>query len=679
MTFPIKLPSIGGIASFAAIIGIVLVTGTLGSVKLTTDHLLYQDATLAARNWARLLGDTVTDMEQIADGQLPSSASMRFFDWARKAGQVFRYEIYNRDGYSQLVSEGGVAQVDIADFSREAVKSRVTNTPVVSVHENGADPGRPSFYARAFVPVTVGGNAVAIVGAYVDQSEKRDTYYSTYLVAAGGLCLLTALAFGIPAVAWIRRTREKQQADRRIRFLAHHDGLTELANRASLMEQLEVELAEVVEHGGSLAVHFIDIDRFKEVNDALGHDGGDFLLKSIAHRLRSAVRTDDIIARMGGDEFVVVQRAIDGPNDAEEFAARLIKALEEPLAFRENEIIATVSIGVAIAPRDGTSPERVLKSADLALYRSKADGRNCVRFFTADLDEELQARLTLEKTVRHAATHDGFRLHYQPVVDVSTHTIRGFEALMRLELPDGTNIPPLTFVPVLEDLHLIEKAGEWIIEEACRTAATWPAHLSVAVNLSPMQFGVGSIAKNVSSGLRKAGLAPHRLELEITETLLLGDTEAVMAELREIKAMGVAVVMDDFGTGYSSLSYLWRFPFDKIKIDQSFMRGFSGDEGHGREAAMVVKTIIALGRELGMQVTVEGVESTGQLSFLNEANADLVQGFLFGKAVPNTEVAAALTAELMRTMAERKAAAKQPPLPAPDEDAMPAKRKSAGS
>jgi diguanylate cyclase (GGDEF)-like protein len=392
---------------------------------------------------------------------------------------------------------------------------------------------------------------------------------------------------------------------------------------------LQDALAVLSSRGGSIAVHFIDLDRFKSVNDTLGHDGGDFLLKIVAERLRSVTRLEDMVARLGGDEFVVVQTRVSGKDQAEDFARRLKSAVIAPMKLREQPIVATISIGVALAPADGTDPERLLKNADLALYKAKADGRNCIRFFMAEMNIELQSRFKLESIIREAVLLDRFELYYQPIFEMSKRRLIGFEALIRLPAEDGTLIPPLVFIPVAEDMGLIDKIGAWVLREACRAASTWPKELIVAVNLSPAQFVTGSVSDIVSAALQEASLAAQRLELEITETLLLGNSEAIMSELMTLKAMGVAIVMDDFGTGYSSLSYLWRFPFDKIKIDRR----------------TVVKTIIALGRELNMRVTVEGVETAAQASFLDQVEGDQAQGFFFGRPVPASEVGANILAE----------------------------------
>ena len=304
-----------------------------------------------------------------------------------------------------------------------------------------------------------------------------------------------------------------------------------------------------------------------------------------------------------------------------------------------------MSIGVSLAPENGDSPESLLKNADLALYKSKAEGRNCIRFFQPELDAELRARINLEKLIRDAVLYDRFELHYQPLFEMSDRRLIGFEALIRLPEADGTLMPPLAFIPAAEDMKVVDKIGKWALQEACRTAATWPEPLTVSVNLSPAQFLSGSVSDLVAATLKESGLGADRLELEITETLLLGNGEANMIELQKLKAMGVAIVMDDFGIGFSSLSYLWRFPFDKIKVDQSFMQCFGSAR---RNAQTIVKTIIALGRELNMRVTVEGVETAEQAAFLDKVNGDQAQGFFFGRPVPASEISATILADFKK-------------------------------
>jgi diguanylate cyclase (GGDEF)-like protein len=634
---PFKVSTLKTVA-FVALVAIIVGAGVGQVLKSTVDDLLYWDATAAAESWAKYLAENVTDIEDIADGQPPSSESMAFLIRTQQIRHVFGFEIINLHGNVQLTSDGSkISSIRGAVHSDTAARAAELGRPVISVKE-GTPPVRPKHYSEAYLPVIIDGRPQAIVAAYVDLNEQYDHFRRAFLVATLALRLLISGAVGIPTIAWYRRTKEKKLADRRIRFLAHHDVLTGLANRAQLIERLGNAIAvRPLKPGDYLAVHFIDLDRFKEVNDTLGHDGGDFLLKTIADRLRAVIRGDDIAARLGGDEFVVVQTGVSGKDQVEDFARRLASAVIAPMTFKEQEIVATVSIGVAMAPTDGTNPERLLKSADLALYKSKADGRNCVRFFGPEMDASLQARIAIEKTLRDAVLHERFVLHYQPLFEISGQRLIGFEALIRLPAEDGTLIPPMTFIPIAEDIRLIDKIGLWVLREACTAASTWPEPLTVAVNLSPAQFEGGSVSAIVASALKATGLAPHRLELEITETLLLGNSKTIMKELQTLKAMGVAIVMDDFGTGYSSLSYLWRFPFDKIKIDRSFMQGF---DASGRDAETVVKTIIALGRELNMRVTVEGVETAKQAAFLDGADADQVQGFFFGRPVSGSETSA---------------------------------------
>ena len=632
------------------LVGVSLVIAGFGVTRLlksTVDDLLYWDATAAAESWAKYVAENVEDIEDIADGEPPSAESMAFFIRTQQIRHVFGFEIINLHGNVQLASDGSkISSVHGAVHSDTAARAAESSEPIISV-KRGTPPVRPRIYSEAYLPVVVDGRPRAVVAAYVDLSEQYDHFRSAFLFATLALCLLIAGATGLPSLALYRRTNEKKQADRRIRFLAHHDSLTGLANRAQLIESLENRLAALREGGGCLALHFIDLDRFKQINDTYGHDGGDFLLRTVAERLRAATRVDDVVGRLGGDEFVVVQSDLTGKEQVNELAKHLRSALTAPITFGEKEIVSTVSIGVAVAPTDGSNPDRLLKSADLALYKSKADGRNCTSFFDPKLDAILQERLTLEKTLRDAVLHERFVLHYQPLFEASGRRLVGFEALIRLPAADGTLIPPSTFIPIAEDLGLIGEVGNWVLRAACAFAATWPESLTVAVNLSPAQFGDNSLGTVVAKVLKETGLAPRRLELEITETLLLENSETVLAELRMLKEMGVAIVMDDFGAGYSSLGYLWRFPFDKIKIDRSFMQGI---DVSGHNAETVMEAIIALGRKLQMRVTVEGVETAEQAAFLGQANADQVQGYFFGRPGPATEVAAVIARDFYRSV-----------------------------
>jgi diguanylate cyclase (GGDEF)-like protein len=608
------------------------------------ERMLFQDAVATGYMWSNYLARSVPDLEQIATGGKPSATSYSFFEKAQSVGNVFRYKIFDASGRLRLVSDELTALGDTQNLSEHnaaAAGVLARGKPHV-VAKEGAPPRRPLFFAEAYVPVISGGRTIAIVEAYVDQTEKRQQFGSTLTLAALMMSALTLLAFGGPVIAWSRRTREKQRADERIRFLAHHDAMTGLPNRARFMECLQEALAACAERGPGAALHYIDLDRFKDINDTLGHDAGDALIVAAADRLRAIARPQDIVARIGGDEFALLQLQIEAAADAVILAQRVVVTMGKPFHLNGHESVVTASVGVAMAPEDGRDATRLMKCADLALHKSKAEGRNCVRAFASEMDAELQARLMLERAIREAALHERFELHYQPLLRMADEQLTGFEALLRLPGDDGF-ISPAVFIPVAEEMGLIGRIGAWVLREACRTAAMWPEGLTISVNLSPAQFATGSVYDAVKSALSESGLAAPRLELEITESLLLDNTESVLTELHRLKALGVAIAMDDFGTGYSSLSYLWRFPFDKIKIDRAFMTAFDAAD---ENVETIIRTIVALGRSLKMEITVEGVENGRQVEFLRDVRCDQVQGFYFGRPMPGIEVAARILADL---------------------------------
>jgi len=641
-----KISSPQGTFIVLAIVLATLTGGTWAIQKLAIERLLFLDAVSAGYSWASYLAQSIPDFEAIAEGAKPSSASMTFFERAQKVGHVFRYKIFDRHGYLRLVSDEltaiGTDTQNLSEHNAAAASVLAMGRPHV-IPKEGTAPARPPYFSEAYVPVTIAGRTIAIVEAYVDQTEKRERYYATVLVAGLSLSLLTAFAFCVPAYLWYRRTKEKQRADERLSFLAKHDALTGLLNRNYLAENLNKALT--AREGGVIAVHHINIDRFKDFNDAAGHDSGDELIRTVAARLLDIAGGEGIVARLGSDEFAVLQTDAPDHHSVEALAARIVAAMRAPLFVKEHSVDATVSVGVALAPRDGNTAERVLKSAALALHRSKLDGGNCLRVFESSMDVEHQARLNLEKAIRDALVHDRFELYYQPIIARRGERLVGFEALLRLKADDGSFILPARFIPVAEEIGLIGRIGAWVLREACRTAAVWPGHLKVAVNLSAAQFAGGGVRDDVAAVLAETGFPAHRLELEITESLLLDASGNVMAELASLKALGVAIVMDDFGTGYSSLSYLWRFHFDRIKIDRAFMTAFdAGDPS----VEKVIHTIVALGRALNMRITVEGIENERQAAFLGGLECDELQGFHYGRPMPAADVAATVLADFRR-------------------------------
>ncbi|MDF3812517.1 EAL domain-containing protein [Rhodopseudomonas sp. BAL398] len=431
---------------------------------------------------------------------------------------------------------------------------------------------------------------------------------------------------------------ERRKAEARIAYMAHHDGLTNLPNRALYQETLQRALEQATRAGTNVGVLCIDLDLFKNVNDSFGHPTGDRLLQMVAERLKQEVGGNDMVARFGGDEFAIVLSPVASPNDASDFAMKLIERLSAPYDMDGLEVVIGASIGIAMSPGDGVEDEELLRNADMALYRAKAAGGGVHHFFEKEMDRQAQLRRDMELDLRRAFARGEFELHYQPLVDLAEDRITGFECLLRWHHPERGMISPADFIPVAEDIGLIVGLGEWVLRKACAEAMTWPADIKIAVNLSPVQFRSRNLVQVVIAALAQSGLAPRRLELEITESLFLAETEANLATLHQLRQLGVRISMDDFGTGYSSLSYLRSFPFDKIKIDRSFVQ----DLAQRPDCLAIVRAISGLGRSLKITTTAEGVETVDQLDWLRAEGCDEVQGFLFSAARPAAEIKALL-------------------------------------
>jgi diguanylate cyclase (GGDEF)-like protein len=441
----------------------------------------------------------------------------------------------------------------------------------------------------------------------------------------------------LPAGGWVsvfEDVTDLQKAEARITHMAHHDALTGLPNRVLFRQRLEEALARS-RRGETCAVLCLDLDHFKAVNDTLGHPIGDALLRSATERLRSELRETDTVARLGGDEFAVIQTSLEHPVDVTALAERLVRLLSAPYEVEGHQIIVGVSIGIALMPGDGDDPDMLLKNADLALYTAKARGRASYRFFEPEMDAQMQARRLLEMDLRRALAEEEFELHYQPLMDITTGQPIGFEALVRWRHPARGLVPPSDFIPLAEDIGLIVPLGEWVLRHACAEAAGWPGSLKVAVNLSAAQFRAPGLADMVLGVLHETGLGAERLELEITETLLLQESEDTLATLHRLRDLGVSIAMDDFGTGYSSLSTLRRFPFTRVKIDRSFVVdvGRSGDT-----SGAIVRAVANLCAALGMAITVEGVETDTQLAWLAAEGFVNAQGYLFGRPMPVSDL-----------------------------------------
>jgi diguanylate cyclase (GGDEF)-like protein/PAS domain S-box-containing protein len=434
---------------------------------------------------------------------------------------------------------------------------------------------------------------------------------------------------------------ERKRAEARLAFLAQHDGLTGLPNRNLLRQQMDEILLHTRRSAEKIAVLVLGLDNFKSVNDTLGHAIGDKLLRGVAKRLRSTLREEDVLARLNSDEFAIVQTTLARPEDAALLSRRLLEAIADPYLLDGQSVVIGATIGIAMAPSDGEDSEKLLKNADMALSRAKSESRGTFAFFEAGMDARAQSRRKIEFDLRDAIQSEVLKPYYQPLIDLSSGRITCFEALVRWPHPERGMISPGEFIPVAEETGLINPLGVLMLRRSCMDAAVWPDDVRVAVNLSPAQFRTSNLLSIVMDALKQSGLPPKRLELEITETLLLEKSEQVLASLHALRALGVRISMDDFGTGYSSLSYLRSFPFDKIKIDQSFVRGLDAN----RDAQAIIRSITSLGTGLGVIITAEGVETEAELSCLRAEGCHEGQGFLFSRARPNAEVVELLKAQ----------------------------------
>ena len=497
-----------------------------------------------------------------------------------------------------------------------------------------------------YVPVRAGDGAqvAAVMEVYSDVTplvEKMERSQLNILgIVLGSLLAIYALILGI--TLRYRRLIGEKEAERlaqeeRIHHQAYHDALTGLPNRASFAEHIEEAIRRARRTGWTLGVMFLDLDRFKVINDSLGHDSGDQLLRVAAARIQRSVRDTDMLFRMGGDEFTILLEAVRGPAEAAAVARRIIDTIAEPVQLQQHEIRPTVSIGMALFPKDDPTGERLLKSADTAMYRAKDLGRNRFEFFTAEMNRRVENQLLLGAALRRAVEEEEFVLHFQPRVEAMSRKVVGVEALLRWRHPERGLVPPADFVPLLEETDLITQVGDWVLQTACRQAREWQDRglsLRVSVNISSRQFRSASLVDSVAATLQASGLAPGSLELELTESLLVENAEGAISIMTRLKQLGVLLSIDDFGTGYSSFGYLRQFPIDFLKVDRVFIR----DVTTNPKDAAIVRAISALARSLGIGFVAEGVEETGQAEYLETCDCAEMQGYLFSPPVPAEEL-----------------------------------------
>lgn len=590
---------------------------------------------------------SITDADEVGD----MARAVQVFKSNALALFENKKEIEKLNGWFDIALNNMARGLSMFDGSQRLVVCNRTYRELYNLPDEAVRPGTRLPDIAAYWAHRNPGAAAAALPAWCDAGSRTVTALGTTATETHALGDGRVINVSYQALAdggWVdlhEDVTEKRRAEWRISQLAHFDPLTGIANRHYFLEGLARAL-KTTPAGQSFAVLWLDLDRFKEVNDTLGHPAGDALLKLVSERLTSAVRSGDQVARLGGDEFAILQwGAAVGEAEAVALAGRVCRVLNAPFILAGHPVSIGVSIGIALAPVHGQTPEALIRNADIALYRAKADGRGTVVVFRSEFEQRLSARRRLEADLRDAAEQGHLELHYQPVIGLRDQGVWGCEALMRWHHPERGMVSPAEFIPLAEETGLIGLLGGFALRQACRDAATWPASMKVAVNLSAAQFMTVDLIGTVREALEAAGLPPSRLELEVTETLLLQDNAKTHEVLHELRQMGVSIALDDFGTGYASLSYLRSFPFDKIKIDQTFVR----DLPDRPDCVAIVKAVCGLAATLGMRTVAEGVETAEHLARVMEAGCDDAQGYLFCRPVPAIEIVEFLAARAPST------------------------------
>jgi diguanylate cyclase (GGDEF)-like protein len=617
-----------------AFVGMALLGGGIYfGVNYAVDRAVREDARDKAGHWADYFIAAMPDLDRlIADGRLePAQANV--VETARKLGDVFRFKLYDAAARQVLVSDA-IEEVDeeSPDHNDEAAEALETGNSEVEV-QNGVD-GWPELYVEAYVPIAGPADEPrGVVEVYVDQTDTAGLFRTTFAALAIGLAVVAALAFGLPTIGFLLRSRQAKDARERVEYLVGHDPMTGLLNRSALGQALEARLAGPQSADPPVVISF-DVDDFQAVNDRFGQAVGDEFLRHVARVCEGVAPAGSLVARPDGDAFVLVAFGLSHA-DAVALTEAVIQVIGEPILMEGRSVSGDLSAGLyAIDP--GTNADEAIHRSGVALAQAKIDGGGVYRVFTPQMEESLLKRRQLEHLIRQAAAEKRFELHFQPLLSADTRRCIGFEALLRLPNGEGGLVQPSDFVPLAESLGLISEIGQWVLAEACRVAVNWPDELRISVNLSVKQFGDGRIVEHVRHALEGSGLRPQRLELEVTESVLTSDTAGVAAQIAALRALGVSIAMDDFGTGYSSLAYLWQFGFDKLKIDRSFVTALERDEAKARE---ILDSVIVLGHKLNMTVTAEGIETARQAQVLAGLACDQFQGFLFGRPMPIGDIA----------------------------------------
>ncbi|MEK8027654.1 putative bifunctional diguanylate cyclase/phosphodiesterase [Pseudaquabacterium rugosum] len=630
-------------------VALVLAVGLVG---LTSHALIRQQLRLDARQqaeaWASFAATSVPGLGPLLRGGLAQGLTMRRLRVLGHAVDVADLQVYDRNGHLLISPRllppdqrealvwplGHGAAVPQA---RQVLQERRTH---VELQAEAAADGE-QLHSVAWVPLRLYGEVLGVARLTLDQTQRAAALRLAFAQLTALVALLV-IGLGIWAAwrAW-QQMRARSRADAQARYLAAHDPLTGALNRTRFLAAVEEAVRQPRGEASGVAVHCLDLDGFKDVNDGHGHAAGDAVLRGVCRRLRAQLRRGDLLARLGGDEFALLQRNVASPAEAAALAQRLIETLQEPHVHEHLSLRVGASIGITMQGEGPQSAGELLQQADMALYQAKAEGRGRHHFFDARIDERLLEQRALHRDLREALPGHQLQMHYQGLYAADGQTLIGYEALMRWHHPQRGMVSPAVFIPLAEASGLIADLGDWALLESCREAAHWPSPLCVAVNLSPVQFRRGDLVARIADVLQRTGLPPGRLELEVTESLLIAQDEPVAEVLSQLSRMGVRIAMDDFGTGYSSLSYLWRFPFDKVKIDRSFVKNMDADP----KVSLIVRAIVRLAHEMGLVVLAEGVETAEQRAALQQAGCDQLQGFLLARpvaalALPHRQAAA---------------------------------------
>ncbi len=627
-----------------ALASLIVIIAAIALAWQTADHLIRQELRSAALDWATYLVDNVDNFEEVMTTGHIAAENREIFKSASRFGRVFRYQLFDRRGQSVYASDGrhqyhAIDNRDLLPDQHPTLHHVLAaKQPIIKLQEQSDrvrnSPDQPELYGEIFLPIVTKSGVQGMVEVYFDQTDKAAHYRQEFVTFATGLTLLILFAMTLPLTIVWRKTKQRQLAERRLHDMAHTDPLTRLANRTSFRNRLGMALSKTRQGEKTIALFWLDLDRFKTINDALGHPIGDALLCQVAQRLRRVMSQRDMVARLGGDEFAILLTDGRERRQIAELAQKLIQSLAVPFDVEGHHVVIGVSIGIVFAPFDGDQVDDLLKKADIALYRAKDAGRSTYRFFEPDMEARSQVRHALEEDLRIAIQSDQLRLHYQPQVCLDSGRVIGFEALLRWHHPHFGHMPPSEVIALAEETGLIMPLGYWALKQACAEATTWPEPIRVSVNISAVQFSHANLIGLVSDALNMSGLCPDRLDLEITESIVMADSKATIAKLGKLRRLGVHLSMDDFGTGYSSLSRLRNLPFNHLKLDRSFVSDLAGNPND----IAIVQAIVTLGRNLGMQIIAEGVETDAQLAQLRMEGCDIAQGFFFGRPVPASEI-----------------------------------------